>query len=99
MSNPHSGARNKYYTPKTDRRRGEIYRRIFTLARQVKSFVALDLCPPLTPAQAKFNCMNLARIGRLEKLRPGTCGYNGKPTIYRLPATPAVHSSGSLGPA
>lgn len=76
---------NPYYTPKTDRRRGQIYRLIFTLARHMKSFTIWNLTPALTKRQARDNCHNLVRLNRLKIIRPGTPGQHGKSTIYTLP--------------
>jgi hypothetical protein len=62
---------------KTGRVYGAIYARILAHAQARGRFTPEDLCPPLTSAQARVNCWQLARTGRLDLIRRGRAGRHG----------------------
>jgi len=72
-------------TPKTDRKRGEIYRSILEYAGHVGCFT-FEALTWLTHEQAVGNLRALALSGRLRIVKPGKTGHGGSPTVYA--ATP-----------
>jgi molybdopterin-guanine dinucleotide biosynthesis protein A len=74
------------FTPKTDRRRGKIYRVIRKVAARGIAFSPLDLPFPRVPTVR--NLAALVKRGELAIVRPAGRGHYAQPSLYI--ATPSL---------